>query len=178
MGTENQPGRWYKENHTVFCTRTRKAMTAILNNSRERIRFIRFAIVGTIGAVVDFGVMNLLVQVFRVSLVLAGTISFIAAILSNFTWNRYWTYPDSRSKSVLQQLIEFAIVSVVGLAIRVPILKYLEPVLERIILIMPLRIPILDNNTIADNLTLATAVIIVLFWNFFINRYWTYSDVK
>jgi len=153
-------------------------MTAILTNSRERARFVRFAIVGSIGAVVDFGVMNLLVQAFHTSLVLAGTISFIAAILSNFTWNRYWTYPDSRSKSILRQLVEFAIVSVMGLVIRVPILKFLEPVLERILLFMPYRIPMLDTATVADNLTLAIAVVIVMFWNFFINRYWTYSDVQ
>jgi len=153
-------------------------MTAILTNSRERIRFMRFTIVGTIGAVVDFGVMNLFVQIFHTSLVLAGTISFIAAILSNFSWNRYWTYPDSRSKSILRQLIEFTIVNVVGLVIRVPILRFLEPGVERILHSMPFRIPILDIATVADNLTLAIAVVIVMFWNFFINRYWTYSDVQ
>jgi putative flippase GtrA len=27
------------------------------------------------------------------------------------------------------------------------------------------------------NLALALAVGIVMFWNFFVNRYWTYSDV-
>ena len=153
-------------------------MTAILTNSRERARFMRFAIVGTIGAVVDFGVMNLFVQVFHTSLVLAGTISFIAAILSNFTWNRYWTYPDSRSKSALRQLIEFAFVSLMGLVIRVPILKFLEPVVERTLLLMQFKIPLFDTATFADNLTLAIAVVIVMFWNFFINRYWTYSDVQ
>jgi putative flippase GtrA len=73
-------------------------MTVIITNPRERTRFFRFALVGFMGAVVDFGVMNLLSQVFKVPLVIAGTISFIAAIISNFTWNRYWTYPDSRSK--------------------------------------------------------------------------------
>ena len=30
---------------------------------------------------------------------------------------------------------------------------------------------------LADNITLAIAVIIVMFWNFFANRYWTYNDV-
>jgi putative flippase GtrA len=31
---------------------------------------------------------------------------------------------------------------------------------------------------LGENLALATVVIIVLFWNFFINRYWTYNDVE
>ncbi len=153
-------------------------MTAIFIDPRERTRFLRFTVVGTIGAVVDFGVMNLLVKFLHASLVLAGTISFISAILSNFTWNRYWTYPDSRSKSIVRQLVEFALVSVMGLAIRIPILIFLEPVMEQWITLLPFKIPLLDSATIADNLTLAIAVVIVMFWNFFINRYWTYSDVQ
>ena len=89
---------------------------------------MKFLVVGTIGAIVDFGVMNLLVNLFSVPLVWAGTVSFICAILSNFFWNRYWTYPDSRSKPIARQLLEFSVVSVIGLAIRVPILALLEPI--------------------------------------------------
>ena len=58
-------------------------MTSIITNSQERTRFLKFSVVGVIGAIVDFGVMNLLVALFGASLVIAGTISFIAAIFSN-----------------------------------------------------------------------------------------------
>jgi putative flippase GtrA len=153
-------------------------MTAIINNSRERTRFLRFAAVGLFGAIVDFGVMNLLVHFFGFPLVIAGTISFIAAIISNFTWNRYWTYPDSRSKPLFKQLLTFSIVSVIGLAIRIPLLAVLEPILEKLFQSLPLNWTFLDPNFLADNLTLAIAVIIVMFWNFFVNRYWTYNDVQ
>lgn len=153
-------------------------MTSILTNPRERSRFLRFAVVGAIGAVVDFGVMNLLVNLVHFSLVLAGGVSFVAAILSNFTWNRYWTYPDSRTKPLLRQLAEFSVVSVIGLVIRIPTLALLEPVIERFIHLLPFSFPLLSPRVIADNVTLAIAVVIVMFWNFFVNRYWTYSDVK
>jgi putative flippase GtrA len=152
----------------------------LINNSRERSRFMRFAVVGVIGAVVDFGVMNLLVGVFDTSFLLAGTISFICAILSNFTWNRYWTYPDSRSKRINNQLAQFALVSVIGLGIRIPILALMEPPLIRILrdLYATLNINFMDPVFIAHNLTLAFAVVVVMFWNFFANRYWTYGDVQ
>ncbi len=153
-------------------------MTVLLNNPRERTRFLRFAVVGAIGAVIDFGTMNLLVNFAHFSLVAAGTISFICAILSNFLWNRYWTYPDSRSKPVYRQLAEFSIVNVLGLAIRIPILALVEPQLLKLFQSLPVKIPYLSPNFLADNITLAIAVIIVMFWNFFVNRYWTYSDVK
>lgn len=152
-------------------------MTMILTNPRERTRFLRFAVVGIIGAVVDFGVMNLLTGIFRFPLVLAGTISFIAAILSNFFWNRYWTYPDSRSKPLMRQLMIFAAVSVMGLAIRIPLLAILEPPIGRLFSGLNWVLPIFDPLFYADNLTLAIAVIVVMFWNFFVNRYWTYNDV-
>jgi putative flippase GtrA len=133
-------------------------------------------VVGIIGAVVDFGVMNLTSRLFNVTLVVAGTISFIAAIISNFSWNRYWTYPDSRSKPLLSQLIQFSVVSVAGLVIRIPILALLEPVAHRAFNL--LHFPTLTTDILAKNSTLAVAVIIVMFWNFFINRYWTYNDVS
>jgi putative flippase GtrA len=154
-------------------------MTVLINNSRERTRFLRFAFVGIVGAVVDFGVSNLLIKLFNTRLVVAGTISFMAAIISNFIWNRYWTYPDSRSKPISRQLVQFAVISVMGLAIRIPILYFIEPVMESLALRFGLQIlPVLDAKTLADNFTLAIAVIIVMFWNFFANRYWTYNDVE
>lgn len=153
-------------------------MTVLITNKRERERFFRFAVVGVIGAIIDFGIANLLVNVFNARLVVAGSISFICAVTSNFIWNRYWVYPDSRSKPIARQLLMFFVVNAMGLLIRVPILKYLEPVMEWLAESLGLGwAPYISARTVGDNLTLALAVIIVMFWNFFVNRYWTYSDV-
>jgi putative flippase GtrA len=153
-------------------------MTSIITNPRERTRFLRFAAVGVIGAIVDFGVMNLLVNLIQAPLVLAGMASFIAAVLSNFLWNRYWAYPDSRSRPIARQLVMFAIINVIGLGIRVPLLAVFEPLLYRLFTMLPFAIPFFSANFLADNLTLAIAVVVVMFWNFFANRYWTYNDVS
>lgn len=150
----------------------------IINNPRERRRFLRFATVGVIGAVVDFGTFNILTNFVGIGVVLASVFSFIAAILSNFTWNRYWTYPDSRSKSISTQLIEFAFVSVVGLMIRTPIIAALESPLRSFyegFYILP--IAFITPELLGNNTALAAGVVTVMFWNFFINRYWTYGDI-
>ena len=150
-------------------------MTVILTNPQERTRFIKFAVVGVIGAVIDFGVMNLLTGVAHISLVSAGTISFVCAVISNFIWNRYWTYPDSRSRPILNQLVMFFIVNIAGVGIRIPILHSLEPPLHELFTKQfGLRI---SPDFWAKNITLAIAVGIVMMWNFFVNRYWTYNDV-
>lgn len=143
---------------------------------REKKRFIKFTIVGALGAVVDFGVMNLLTSLFGMSLVIAGVISFICAVMSNFIWNRFWTYPDSRSRPILQQLVMFAIVNGAGVIIRVPILFFLEPPILHLTQSVP-HPRFLFDQILAKNLTLAVAVGIVMLWNFFVNRYWTYNDV-
>ncbi len=150
----------------------------IISNPRERTRFLRFALVGVIGALVDFGVMNFMSNLLHTPLVVAGTVSFIAAILSNFTWNRFWTYPDSRSRPIFRQLFMFTIVSVTGLAIRVPMLAILEPLMLRLFSSMPINLSKTMIEFLSDNVTLAMAVIVVMFWNFFINRYWTYNDIQ
>ena len=152
-------------------------MVSIVKNPRERTRFLRFAVVGAFGSVIDFGVSNFLIYAFSASLVLAGAVSFVAAVLSNFTWNRYWTYPDSRSKAVHHQLGQFFTVSFIGLGIRVITLASLEPIIYRFIQRLSFSFH-LPTKVIADNLTLAIAIAIVTMWNFFANRYWTYSDIQ
>ena len=153
-------------------------MTMILNNPRERSRFMRFALVGVVGAIVDFGTFNLLTHLTPIPAVIAQGFSFTAAIISNFLWNRFWTYPDSRSKAVPHQIIQFAVVSLIGLAIRTPLFAVLENPLGQ--LFRNLHLPVLDYLSpvfLGHNAALAFAIIVVMFWNFFVNRYWTYSDV-
>lgn len=149
----------------------------ILTESKERVRFMKFAVVGTIGAVVDFGIANLLAHFFKMPLVYAGTISFICAIISNFLFNRYWTYPDSRSRHFLHQLGMFILVSAAGIAIRIPILHFVEPPLENAFRNM-MHVSASLVDLLARNVTLAIAVGVVMIWNFFVNRYWTYNDVE
>ena len=149
----------------------------ILAESKERVRFLKFATVGAIGAMIDFGVMNLLTHFLNMRLVLAGTISFICAVISNFMFNRYWTYPDSRSRHILHQLGMFFLVNAAGIAIRIPILHYGEPPLAAA---FESTAHLSDTlaEALARNATLALAVGVLMIWNFFINRYWTYNDVE
>lgn len=153
-------------------------------NPREVKRFIKFAVVGVIGAVVDFGTFNLLLNPVKAMLAdpsqarsLVGSISFILAIISNFIWNRYWTYPDSRSKSIRRQFVQFFLVNLSGLIIRIPIVYFgTEPLItfaERFLTILPL-----SSVRLGENMAVMFAVGIVMFWNFFVNRYWTYNDVS
>jgi putative flippase GtrA len=149
----------------------------ILTNKKEQSRFLRFALVGTIGAVIDFGVMNLLSHFTEMPLVAAGTISFICAVISNFIWNRYWTYPESRSKPLMHQLGMFFLVNTAGVLICIPILHFVEPIMLSIFE-KAAHLNHLSADFLARNGTLALAVGVVMLWNYFVNRHWTYNDIE
>jgi len=158
-----------------------KTQSIVRNKRREIVRFLKFSVVGTIGAVVDFGTLYLLHPVAGLPIVIANTCSFTAAVLSNFTWNRYWTYPDSRSKPIRTQLVQFFVVNIAGWGINTGILLLLRyPCTTALEGVSPYLSLTLDPQTTYNwgyNLAKAIATGVVLFWNFFVNRYWTYSDI-
>lgn len=139
---------------------------------REAERFFKFLVVGTIGFGVDFGLLTFLVEIVGLMPVLANTFSFSAAVLSNFTLNRYWTYPDSRSKRRRIQVLQFGMVSVLGLAINNLILFLLQYPFDN--MLRAVNAPPGLGGYIPAKMV---ATVVVLFWNFFINRFWTYNDV-
>ncbi|MCA9887845.1 MAG: GtrA family protein [Anaerolineae bacterium] len=166
------------------------------SRAREVERFIKFAIVGTIGFIVDFGTLNILQATILppvnasgedlgINVAIATTISFFAAVTSNFIWNRLWTYPDSRSSSIRKQLSRFTVVSISGWLVRstwitlayLPIGTLLYPMLGSISLFDGMS-PEEATAKIGTNVALFIGVFVVMIWNFFANRYWTYGDVS
>ena len=149
---------------------------SILNSRRERIRFVKFSFVGVTGTIVDFGMMNLLRLVFNVPLVWAQVVSFVCAVINNFLWNRYWTYPKSRSRPVTKQLIQFFLINVIGILIRTPLVPLFNSIFLTLLNNLEVLLPI-SNMIVSQNLALATSILIVTFWNYFANRYWTYNNI-
>ncbi len=147
--------------------RTAGVTRAIVDNRREAGRFIKFAIVGFIGTLVDFSALNLLHLVVGLPLWSSSTISFCAAVMSNFTWNRLWTFPESRQRSLWKQMGQFAAVNVVGLGINLLVFLGLNQFVFE---------PLL--GALGYNVAKAVAIVIVLFWNFGINRIWTYKGIR
>ena len=153
-------------------------------NPKELERFIKFAIVGAIGAVVDFTVLNIMKIIFehiglgvgwqiglepnQIQLIAANIISFSTAVVSNFTWNRLWTFPESRDRPVVTQLLQFATVNVLGLIINTVILVLTDQYIFSHFF----------EHRISYNLAKAFAIGVVLFWNFGVNRIWTYKGIE
>ncbi len=161
-----------------------QVLNRLLSKPKETERFVKFAIVGAIGAVVDFTVLNVMKRLFetvelgvgwsvalephQIQLVAANTISFSAAVLSNFTWNRLWTFPESRERPLGRQLAQFAIVNVLGLGINTIVLLVLDQYVFQNLL----------SERLSYNVAKAFAIGVVLFWNYGVNRVWTYRGIE
>lgn len=184
--------------------------------SKELERFIKFAIVGISGAVVDLGILTILQMTilppavylslpidfnlvhlpidFNVSatpldgnVALATTIAFVSAVISNFIWTTLWVYPESRGRGVRRQLMQFAFISVIGWLARtlwitltyVAIGAMVAPILEPIIqIIQPsYQINPVSEKGLGSVVAQLIAMVFVMLWNFFANRYWTFNDI-
>ncbi|MDK3161540.1 GtrA family protein [Kamptonema cortianum] len=166
------------------------------SKSKEVERFIKFAIVGAVGAIIDFGTLFILQATVippldpnkDLKVALASTIAFLAAVVSNFVWNRLWTYPDSRSRSMRRQLAQFTTISAIGWLGRTlwisTAYKFLGEALMPVVLpeIQLFRPGYVPSESAEAKLGTLVAwcigVVVVMVWNFLANRYWTYNDVK
>lgn len=121
--------------------------------------FLKFSVVGLSGLIVDFGLLILLAEVFQFNVLFANSLSFSAAVVNNFIWNRLWTFPD-RAARKYQQLGKFFLVSLVGLGLNIVLMKIL-----------------IDGGIWYLSAKLIITVIVVL-WNFFANKYWTFRATQ
>jgi putative flippase GtrA len=180
--SQQRPSRW-----SAWLTRlpvVGRLWRNMSSNPRELRRFLKFSAVGAFGSVVDFTVLNITMALFeriglgvgwnvaadphQIQLAVANTISFSAAVLSNFTWNRLWTFPESRQRPLGRQLFQFSVVNILGLGINTVVLLVMDQyVFQHFV-----------SDRLSYNLAKACAIGVVLFWNFGVNRVWTYRGIE
>ena len=163
--------------------------------AKEVERFIKFAFIGLLGFLIDFGALlslqssvlppvDDLNQRLPVNVAIATSIGFVLAVSSNYIWNRLWTYPDSRSYSIRLQLTQFAIVSVIGWIARTVWITatyvsfgVLSTKLIAVI-ISNYQPGLLDEHKLGTIIAQFIGVVVVMLWNFLANRFWTFNDVE
>lgn len=118
----------------------------------------KYIIVGIIGTLIDMLVLVLLVEVFACPILWAATIAFVFAATNNFIFNKWWTFKDD-SKYIAHQYTKFLIVSVVGLLMTVTLMHVFVGVIGIWYIIAK-----------------ALTSLLVLVWNFFANKQWTFKE--
>jgi putative flippase GtrA len=157
--------------------------TTIKERRQEFVRFVKFCIVGTIGTALDFGLFNLLHNVLGFHEVPSNTLSISAATVNNYTWSRFWIYPETKTQQGGKKFLQFIIVSLIAWVLNTSILWSADLWIfgERGLLgglVAPVAAMIgTEHGVLSSNAAKVIATGIVLFWNFFANRFWTFRDV-
>jgi putative flippase GtrA len=138
-----------------------------LHERRELPQFVKFCIVGSSSFAIDYGVSYLLLFHGSLSVELSKTISFSLAVTNGYFWNRRWTFRSREHRRKREQYPMFFGVNIIGLLLNVLIVKsviYVETGVWR--------------NQHPTKLTFLLATIaaagVVVFWNFFANKLWTF----
>ncbi|MCY3709452.1 MAG: GtrA family protein [Caldilineaceae bacterium] len=152
-----------------------KPVTMGISKRKETLRFVKFAFVGALGALTDFTILILLVEITGILPVIASGAGFCAAVLQNFLLNRWWTFPESRIQSKRRQILKFALVSLVGLGINLVIFEYVDQTLRFF------WMDLLSSPEMGFRASYIFAKLfsigVVLFWNFAANRLWTFKGL-
>ena len=150
----------------------------IFSNKKEWVRFLKFALVGISGTIIDIAFFNLFNQRFGISPVTAKSLSFSVAVFNNFIWNRLWTYPESRQLPFTKQFGQYLVVSIICLLINTTIFALADQSFIHLFeKILPINF-IFSPTVVGHNASVAVATIVVLFWNYFANRFWTFRSIK
>lgn len=141
-------------------------MTTILTRPTikpELVIFFRFMAVGLLGTLIDFGLLTIL-KLAGFPTLLANSLSFSSGIVNNYILNQRWTFADSRKASSWGLFIQFSLVSLIGLLLNNGIVLALEGPLGKL----------LDAPAWGYLPAKLAATGVVVFWNYFANRYWTF----
>ncbi|MFH0853264.1 MAG: GtrA family protein [bacterium] len=142
----------------------RQAVAYVRNHKwlaeRKGVRqFIKFCIVGVGNTIADFVVYFALTRYLGIFYLVANFISFITAATLSFVLNKFWTFRDNRRHAIKGQYAKFLLVSTIGAVLAEATLF--------------LFVHYFSVNDLIAKLLVAG---IIVFWNFFANKYWTFRQ--
>lgn len=120
-------------------------------------QFVKFCLVGSLGLIIDFSLTFFLKEKIFINKYLAHSSGFTVAVISNFIFNKYWTFRDKNS-DVLFQGGKFVIIALIGLYISNQLIYLLN-----------------DRKNLNFYVSKFLAIVVVVIWNFTANYFFTFS---
>lgn len=133
----------------------------LMRRRGEFMRFFKFCLVGASGVGVNMGLLWLLTEVGGLFYLVSAAISIETSIISNFTLNDFFTFPDRRHrgmKNFLARMVKFNMVSLAGLGLNMAVLWFLTSVAGLYYLLSNL-----------------CGIAVATLWNYLVNFWWTWK---
>ena len=152
-------------------------------------RFIQFCLVGFSGLFVDLTVFSLLRKGLELGLTRSTILSAEVAIINNFLWNDLWTFRDISSRQPgkrqrLKRFIKFNFVCLAGDILQTLLVNTFFAIFQKLQLDTTIA-NITTNGFLrgvltSDLLAKLMAIVIVTFWNFWLNTKlsWRVTDIE
>lgn len=131
---------------------------------------MKFGVVGVIAAVIDFGVLNLLVGVFHMHNVIAGTISFLVSLVFNYLASMKFVFKHREDMARWMEILIFVGASLIGLLINAGIIWLSTYGMNRDAFISQHA-----EYLLRTNVGKIVATVVVAIWNFVIRK-WLLDD--
>jgi len=120
---------------------------------------IKFFIVGLSGTVIDYSIYFSLTRIFGFHFLLASFIGYSCGLINNFIWNQRWTFKDRGSREVKGQFSKFVVVNLAAMG------------LSNIFFFV-----LVDKFFISDIVARIITTILIAFFSFFANSFWTFRE--
>ena len=137
---------------------------ALFKKHPSLAQFVKFSLVGVSGTIIDFGIYTLLTRALSMFYVYATGISVFLAIINNFFLNKHWTFRRGQSGIAKVEYGKFFTVSVANYLVNLGITYYIVEFTS--------ADDIFGNYD--DYFAKVIAIVVILFSNFFANKYWTF----
>lgn len=130
-----------------------------LHERRGVRQFVKFGIVGVTSTLLDWGAYFLLTRYLLIYYLIAKALSFVLGVTNSYVWNRRWTFRSNDPKK-FHEFSKFLVVALVGLGLNT--------------LIMFIAV---SRFHLSDIIGLIVSSVIVVCWNFLVNKLWTFREV-
>ena len=135
-------------------------MKTIVNKiiKRRGVRqFVKFSIVGSFNTIIDFTVYLGLTRIFGLYFLVANIVSGLVAMTFSFFVNKHYTFRNG-SNQIVRQYTKFAVINIIGFGLNNTLVFTFVEVVH-----------------LYDVYAKISAIAIVLFWNFFAQKYWAFA---
>jgi putative flippase GtrA len=155
----------------------------VRDKGTEVIRFLKFVAVGGIGTVIDFGLFNLLHTALGVNATVSNMVSFSAAIVNNYLWSRYWVFSETKDEQGGKKFAQFVLVNVIAWVLNTAVVWSVDRWVLGMTGLVARQVGAVaallrvEHGFLAANAAKVIGTWVILLWNFFANRYWTFRDI-
>jgi putative flippase GtrA len=159
----------------------RKEHKLVFNNKNRNIQITKFASVGILNTIIDFGLYNLFIKFFLLMPPLASIFSATLAMLNSFLLNKKWTF-KSEARTDLIQIIKFLAFTLFGIFViqsffiifLTNYFLFFGDTVYNLITLLNLN-RFLGYDFISYNFAKLVGVSFALIWNFYTYKKWVFK---